>query len=291
MKQLGTLYHLDNNFQSSPKNFGELSLIQLGRRYCDKGAVVPDHAHSEWFELSIVTGGEGMIKTNDSLVSVGIGDIYLSFPCELHGLYASEHSRFEYDFFAFLPRGEYYTDFMALTERFYSPTSRTVRDERISYLTSLAINEMNEKHDRSEKLISLLLEEIMIYTLRDFSGIRESAPTVSDAKMLCQRLMSYIDTHVYSIDSLESVAAEFGYSYGYLSSLFRRTTGSTLLEYYRTRRLEIARVLLEEGGHTVNEIAELLGYSTPFTLSTAFKERYGASPKNYLAEREGSDRK
>ena len=44
-------------------------------------------------------------------------------------------------------------------------------------------------------------------------------------------------------------------------------------------RLALAADLLLEPGSTVGAVARRVGYSSPFTFSTAFKRVYGVSPK------------
>ena len=58
-------------------------------------------------------------------------------------------------------------------------------------------------------------------------------------------------------------------------------TQSTLSEYYHTRKLEVARLLIEERKLTISKISQLLNYSSVNAFSNAFKKKYGVSPKAY----------
>ena len=66
--------------------------------------------------------------------------------------------------------------------------------------------------------------------------------------------------------------------YDYLSSLFKKTTGRTLLDYYQSSRLRVARSLVKENNLKINEIAELLNYSSVYAFSKAYKNKYGICP-------------
>ena len=90
--------------------------------------------------------------------------------------------------------------------------------------------------------------------------------------------MNYIDTHIYTIKKLEELAPKFNYSYGYLSGLFQRTTGKTLSEYHKHRKMETGKALILEKKKRISEIAEMLGYNL-YSFSKAFKNTYGISPK------------
>ena len=81
--------------------------------------------------------------------------------------------------------------------------------------------------------------------------------------------------------ALEELSEVTSYNYSYLSALFRRVTSSTLAEYFRSRRLETARLLLEERRMSITKIAEILNYSSIYTFSRAFKDKYGLSPEQY----------
>ena len=83
------------------------------------------------------------------------------------------------------------------------------------------------------------------------------------------------------MDGLEVLAEHTGYNYSYLSSLYNSTTGESLSSYYRTRRLETARLHIEENLLSITAIADLLRYSSIYTFSRAFKDAYGISPEQY----------
>ena len=68
------------------------------------------------------------------------------------------------------------------------------------------------------------------------------------------------------------------YNYSYLSAIFRSKTGVTISEYYQQKRLGAAKQLLFEGNLSVNKIADVLGYSSIYAFSKAFKKKYGIAP-------------
>ena len=90
-----------------------------------------------------------------------------------------------------------------------------------------------------------------------------------------------MDTHIYSLKSLKELEDFADYSYGYLSALFKRTTGNSLSDYYRERKLEAARILITENRIKATEISEMLGYSSVYAFSKAFTKRFGLSPRDY----------
>ncbi len=80
---------------------------------------------------------------------------------------------------------------------------------------------------------------------------------VGPAEVLRYRLMHYIDTHVYSMKHPEEFSEITGYSYGYLSTKFKRTTERMLSEYYQEKRLDAAALLVSDPCLTVTEVADM----------------------------------
>lgn len=278
MDKQKTRYHLIKDY-GNPLQFGEFYLVQIGRRFCDVGEIIPTHAHQNWFELTIVTQGSGTIITNGNATQVKTGDIYLSFPCDLHELQAND-DRLEYDFLAFYTKDETFADELStLSQTYLREDTRVFRDEKINYLVANAILEFSVEKPHAKILLSNIFQQILVYLLRDFNGRNTDTANVSSADILCYQLMNYIDTHVYEIVQLEKIALPFNYNYSYLSTLFKRTTGKTISEYYNHRRLKTAKALIAEKKKKIGEIADLLNYASPFSFSKAFKTKYGISPK------------
>ena len=278
-------YYLNRNYISNPLSFGSFRLFQIGRLYCTGQTVVDKHAHIDWFELTIVTHGKGTVITNDVEIPVKQGDIYLSFPCDFHAITSNKDEPLRYDFFSFKTEDVSLSEaLIQLMETHIHPGMRIVRDDVIASLVSGAIAEIDRDDGYTERMIEASCTQILVRLLRAFSdrGITEhQRSNASEAEALCYRLMNYIDTHRYTLSSLEELAEMTNYNYSYLSSLFHKTTSGMLTDYYRKRRLETARLLIEEGALKINEIASLLRYSSIYTFSRAFKDFFGVSPSQY----------
>lgn len=58
-------------------------------------------------------------------------------------------------------------------------------------------------------------------------------------------------------------------------------TGENPSVFFKTYKLNRAAELLKEGTHTMSEIADLTGFSTPSHFSTSFKKHFGVVPSEY----------
>lgn len=80
---------------------------------------------------------------------------------------------------------------------------------------------------------------------------------------------------------LADLARAVGTNTRHLNDAFRRFAGVTALTYLREARMKEAGRLLRETGLDVQTIAMDLGYGNPANFSTAFRERFGMSPRQF----------
>ncbi len=81
--------------------------------------------------------------------------------------------------------------------------------------------------------------------------------------------------------SLTEVAARFYLSPYYLSRLFRRVTGQSIVDYLNNRRIEAAQKLLETTELSISAIAEQTGFASAAHFRRVFREVMGISPLQY----------
>lgn len=283
-----TYYHLDNNYLNKPLYYGDISLFQIGRAFLTEDGCADEHLHLDWFELTIATDGRGIIGTGDKEVGISRGDIFISFPADLHSVRSDAERPLKYDFITFsTSNDEYRAALDAIRTRFIEPDSRVFSDDRIKNAVSLLISEISNKASlHHEDLVYSLLKEIIIYIERDFNERKSASPYLNtDSRdILCYQIMSYIDTHVFSLVHLSELEGVMNYNYSYLSNLFKNTTGMTLTDYYTNARMRAAKLLISEGKLKVAEIAELLNYSSIYAFSRAYKRKYGISPTSRSGE-------
>ncbi|MDO7907690.1 AraC family transcriptional regulator [Paenibacillus sp. JX-17] len=92
----------------------------------------------------------------------------------------------------------------------------------------------------------------------------------------------YIENHLPEDLSLEMVSSKVFISSKYLSRLFKEELGVTYTDYVTSRRMERARMLIENNTMTIEQIAGMVGYGTPAYFIKRFKDRYGCTPGHYM---------
>lgn len=77
------------------------------------------------------------------------------------------------------------------------------------------------------------------------------------------------------------MAGELDLSVAYFDDLLKFETGKTLEEYLQLKRLDIARHMLLQDGHTPAAVARKLGYPNVQCFSVLFKKITGVAPSGY----------
>ena len=278
-------YHFDNNFTTDPKTLGNLILYQLGEMLCDSTTVIEPHVHLDWFELTFVFQGSGTIFTNDVSLQVNEGDIYVSFPREIHKIVSDNINPLRYCFFAFnFSDKEWANDIIEALEKFRSPKSRVITAPHYEKYFSNALHYINTM---SAPLMNKLLEfELLTLAIRvahSASSKNEEYHRIkaNNFQLLTFNIANYIDTNITTIDDVSSLSEVFNYNYSYLSRCFKKCTQISISQYFNDKKLNMAKKLLENDGLAITEIAAKLNYSTIYVFSRAFKNKYGVSPTEY----------
>ncbi|MBO5159949.1 MAG: response regulator [Lachnospiraceae bacterium] len=121
------------------------------------------------------------------------------------------------------------------------------------------------------------LTEIFDVILNRMSNQRDSY-----GKRQALLALEYIDEHYAdSSITLNSVCNALAMSTSYFSSIFKNYTGETFIEALTKKRIEKAKILLEQTNKKTYEIAEQVGYSDAHYFSVTFKKVTGKTPTEY----------
>lgn len=103
------------------------------------------------------------------------------------------------------------------------------------------------------------------------------------ARVRVARAKSKLEARLDETFDLHRLAAEVGCSASYLSRTFSATTGMTLSQFLRKRRIEKAAEMLVTGRYNVSEVAVEVGYHSLSHFSKAFQQVKGCLPSKYEA--------
>ena len=158
-----------------------------------------------------------------------------------------------------------YNQLIAMSHKFFK-----------TYMTDVELNFMTTEQMITEYHNWAELKK----NLESQMGIREEQD-VDKVSGLIHYVLENIDEKYDSDISLQELSEKYNISTGHLSSLIKRETGQTYTEHIIRRRIQKAKVLLEKGNMSVNEIAEAVGYSDYFYFTKLFTKTVGLSPSKY----------
>jgi AraC-like DNA-binding protein len=152
-------------------------------------------------------------------------------------------------------------------------------------LTQLAFSLFDPEASRGS--VSRLRDEIVSLDLVSEALATLRPPTVREEgrrtdMLLLNKACDLIETELEGELRVEAIASEVGVGTATLRRLFQKAYGCTISEYIRIRRLDVARTILEEGG-AVSAAAAFAGYTSPANFSTAFRRRFGITPRRARA--------
>lgn len=132
--------------------------------------------------------------------------------------------------------------------------------------------------------IDRLLDVLLVRTVR--AWVREQPDRVSGwlaaqtDPLIADALELFHDSPATAW-TIEAVGTKLNVSRATIASRFRAAVGEPPMTYLTKWRMLLASELLADPHLTVANIAEQVGYGSPFALSTAFTRRFGLSPSAY----------
>ena len=109
-------------------------------------------------------------------------------------------------------------------------------------------------------------------------------------KSFVKRAVEHVHSHYMDKDlTVEALSQELHVSAAYFSTVFKRETGKSFINYLTDYRMEKAIRLLMEEEEKTYIIAESVGYSDPNYFSYAFKKKFGMSPSKFKSGGKGKE--
>lgn len=101
---------------------------------------------------------------------------------------------------------------------------------------------------------------------------------------IIQKTITFIESDLSANLTLSTLAEVLNVSGGYLSTIFRKETGTTITEYIRDKRMKHAAYLLSSTHLQIQTVALHCGIMDVQYFSKLFKKHTGKTPKEYRDE-------
>jgi len=95
------------------------------------------------------------------------------------------------------------------------------------------------------------------------------------------QVMDWMNANYHTEITVSKIAKEVGYNSDYLSFLFRKTTGITIISYLNKIRIENSKSLLLHYNITIKEVAYSCGFVDEKYFMKLFKKLEGMTPSEY----------
>lgn len=128
-------------------------------------------------------------------------------------------------------------------------------------------------------------ELLSLYFNTEEEANLEACPFLADEENMrkIKRAKEIVIERMTDLPSLQELSLEIGLSLKKLKEGFKEVYGDTVFGFALSHKMDYARQLLDSGQHNVNEVGLKVGYSTGSHFISAFKKKYGTTPKKYIS--------
>ncbi len=242
-----------------------------------------NHFHDA-YELYYLNSGTRQYFINDSTYTVRPGSFVMVKPHIIHKTMdtGEEHSRILMSFKpSFLPF-EGLAEILGETyDKAYVVNLPHGMQTIIEGYLAKIIDEANHQSIGYLASIQALLMSILLQLSRYISSQPDKIDDQSILNEKIYEIISYIKANYCESITLEDLSGKFYISRYYLSRVFKKTTGFTIIEYVHSVRILEAQHLLRETDKHIAEIAELVGFNNVSNFNKAFKSIANETPLNY----------
>lgn len=265
----GSLVHFFSPSEAAHQLYYYLN--SCGYYYCSPGYEVDRQAHGDFMLLYVFQGKLSITSEGRTLVADKGKAAFIDChkPFEYHSVGGLEFAWVHFDGVNTAQLHDYIT--AKLRSSFVFPMDVNFGQD-IAAIATIQDRRLVLEAEYSRYLYNLLTE---------MSGAAgRSIPDVCQNPVL-NAAMEYIDANIEKDFSVKDVAGHVGMSPYHFSRFFKQMTGNSPHDYVVLCRINKAKHLLQTTGHSVKEIAFMVGYNSVSNFITSFNAKVGISPSRF----------
>ncbi len=138
-----------------------------------------------------------------------------------------------------------------------------------------------DAYDRIEKCVYPDNKEKNEYLCGCLLALLEDISSESATNPLIRKIIEYIHSDISRKITLQDIGNLTFFSPIYCDAVFKKETGKSIIDYVIDRRIDEAKKLLLEGGLSLSQVSEEVGFADYNYFSRVFKKRSGYTPTAY----------
>lgn len=245
------------------------------------------HYH-DCHEIIYITKGSAQIQVNKNTYTGRQGDLVIFSRLEEHAVASrtDDYERYVLQISPNIPMdsplGKVFSILFNRPQRFCNVLNCTNCEEDILLICQRILHEAESNSSFSIDMLNLLLLQLLITVYRELPDV--FAVFDESSFDIVQQIQHKLETSFHEQFSLASLAEEYGFSISYLSHLFKRITGNSIMGYLQSCRMAAAKKYLVESNFDVGTIVEKCGFSDASNFSRSFKRVTGSTPTKFRAQ-------
>jgi len=261
----------------------------------DKNYYFAGEQHNFW-EMVYVDSGKIHITADTNSYVLEQGDIIFHKPNEFHQIYADKKTPSNVFIISFVARSKsmmWFKDKKTNLPKHLKHYIKTLMEEgektfdlpfNKPELRELTLSKTSPFG--GEQIIRNTLEQLLIMLLRGEEQNEKSMHIFPDKESmdnhLVNSIMRMLSEHIYGKITVEEICQNLNYSRTYLSKIFSKNCGYTIIEYYTKLKIKEAKKLIRENAYSFAEISNMLCFNNPHYFSRVFKKSTNMTPRDYL---------
>lgn len=241
---------------------------------------------NQYYEIYVFIQGDTDYIVGDSYFPLQSGDIIIINPYEVHKAVLKSTQFYErfyllvptdtFDCFKFDPLDEILEN--TLQKRNLISLPEQHRKNAIDLLYQMLAVLKKDSSDSGHLLAHGLF--LQFITLVSKNALKEATSHTGNLPKIILDILKYIDTNLVQITSIDQIAAHFGISPPYFSTIFKKAIGTPAIKYIQARKIAYAKNLLDKDVSVTDACYES-GFNDCAYFIKIFKQHIGLTPLQY----------